>query len=312
MNNNILITGINGFVGSHLSSVLKKDENIIGLVRDQIPSFWLDEALDGITLVSGDIRDYKLVNRVVNHYDIDKIYHIAAFANVKQAYKNPINVFGSNVMGTVNVLEAARNSGSNNIKVLIFNTDKIYGEKLDAIETDRYEASEPYATSKVCQGFVGLSYKKTYGMNVKMSSCCNIYGYDPFNSRLISNVVKQCIKGENPVIWNNDKSIREYIYIDDVVDATIRIMDKEEKYDIYNIRTGYLYNQRDVILKILDCFKCMFDVQLEPSYIDKNIQYQIQEESMQSVNWDWKPSCSFDNGLIKTINKFVEYKDDWK
>lgn len=309
---NILITGISGFVGSHLAQCLKNksDNNIVGIVRDQMTSTWLDNALDNVTLVHGDIRNYGLLKRIINHYNIDQVYHLAAAAQVKEAWKDPINVFQSNVIGTVNLLEAVRQVNKD-IKVLIFNTDKCYGEKLDATEEDPYEASEIYATSKACQGFVAQSYIKTYDMNIRISHCCNIYGYDPLNSRLISNVVKDCIRENNPVIYSNDKSIREYIYISDVLDAITRIMnddmsEDEKKHYIYNIRTGYIYNQEEVILKILDNFP-----ELEAKYKKANIPVQIQEETMKSVHWNWKPSWTFDDGIKETIEKFECYKYDW-
>jgi len=304
---NILITGISGFVGSHLAQYLKDmgNNNIIGIVRDQIPSMWLDKVRNNIILIQGDIRSYDLVSRAVNHYDINQIFHMASFANVKQAHKFPRHVYDANVMGTVNILEATRQIDKD-IKILVMQTDKIYGEKLDATEDDRWEASEPYATSKVCQAMIVKSYIKTYGMNIVMPSSCNIFGYDPNNSRLISNVVKDCIRGNNPIIYKNDKSIREYIYIDDVIDALTKLMNMKNEYSTYNIRTGYVYNQEHVILKILEHFP-----ELDAEYIEGNIPRQIQEETMQSIHWDWKPRWTFEEGIKETINKFELYEDDW-
>lgn len=311
---NILITGISGFVGSHLASYLKKelDNSIVGIVRDQIPSMWLDEVLDDVILVQGDIRNYDMVSRIINHYDIDQIYHIAAFANVKQAHKFPIHVYESNVMGTVNVLEAVRKVGNggngNGVRILILNTDKCYGEKMGAVETDPYVESEPYATSKVCQGFIAKSYGKTYGMDIKMAHSVNIYGYDPFNSRIVSNVVKSCIRGERPIVWTNDNSVREYVYIDDVIDALTKIMNDDNEaqwHDIYNIHTGYIYNQKDIVEMIGREFG------IECLYEEGNVPFQIQKETLDSVNWTWKPGYSFEEGIKETIEKFEEYDDDW-
>lgn len=309
--NNILITGISGFVGSHLANRLKRDNNVIGIIRDSISSRWLDETLDNITLIRGDIRNFDIVQRTINHYDIDQVYHIASFANVKQAHKFPIHVYENNVMGTINVLESIRQINKDRIKCLIFNTDKVYGELLNANENDCYDASEPYATSKACQGLIARSYIKTYDMPIKISHCPNIFGYDPNNSRLISNVVKACIRGENPKIFLNDRSIREYIFIDDALDAVTRIVnddmsEDEKKHHIYNIRTGYIYNQEQVILKILERFP-----ELEAIYEEGDIPRQIQEETMSSIHWNWKPNWTFEQGIKETIEKFEYYEDDW-
>lgn len=303
---NILITGIGGFVGSNLANTLKnRGDNVVGIIRDVLPSEWLDDALDGTTLIRGDIRNFDILKRVIGHYDIDQIYHIAASAQVKQAYKYPIEVYESNVMGVVNVLEACRQVGHDDKKVVLLNTDKTYGEKLKAIETDAYQPSEPYATSKCCQGFIAKSYAYTYDMNVKIVHSINIFGYDPFNSRLISNVVKACIRGEKPVIYTNDKSIREYVYIDDTINGLIDVMNNREDHDVYHIHTGWVANQKDIVLQIARYFNT------DCEHKDEHIPHQIQEDTLDSIHWDWKPKYTFDNALKETIDKFIQYKDDW-
>lgn len=323
--NNVLITGVTGFVGSHLAKKLTETgsgENVVGLVRDSIPSMWLDEVLEDVTLVQGDIRNFELLERLISHYEINQVYHLGAAAQVKSAFRDPINVYESNIMGTVNVLEACRlvnRNGlingndeidkKNRIKILIMQTDKIYGEKLNATEDDCYRSSEPYATSKVCQAMVAKSYNYTYGLNIIMPSFCNIFGLDLYNSRLIPNVIKQCIRGLQPVVWSNDKSIREYIYISDVVDSLISLMDFhfDNKHLTYNVSTGWVYNQKNIIEKIANKFniECLYD--------EVSIVKQIQDETMVSIRDDWKfePSITFDDAIQETIELFKEYEDDW-
>ena len=306
---NILITGASGFVGAYLSKKLSSNGNtVVGIVRDIIPSDWLNNALGKTIIVRGDIRDIKLLKRVIAHYDIDQVYHIAAAAQVKSAWKDPIDTFDSNVMGTLTLFEAIRSVDTKNkIKVVVLETDKCYGEKMDAVESDRYIESEPYATSKICQALITRSYIKTYGMNLKMMHSINIFGYDPLNSRLIGNVVKDCIRGINPVIRKNDKSIREYVYVDDAVDSLIRIMnDKTLTKSVYHIYTGWVYNQEDIILEILSQFPI-----LAPIYDNVEIPYQIQNETLSSENWEWKPSLTFEDALQKTIRTYIEYRYEW-
>jgi len=306
MAENILITGAGGFIGSHLVNHLKDKNRVVCLVRDILPSLWLDEALDGVTLVHGDLRDLKLLTRVIGHYDVTQVYHLAASAQVKQAHKNPVEVFESNVMGTVNILEACRILGSSDKKIVILNTDKVYGEKLNATEISRYESSEPYATSKCCQGFAAQTFQKTYDMNVKMVHSVNVFGYDPFNSRLIPNVVKDCIMGKKPVIFTNDNSIREYVYIDDAINALVTVMNSTAlKNNIFHIHTGWAYNQKDVILAIAKIFG------VECEYREGNMPFQIQEETLSSINWDWGPVWDFEDALRGTIGLFNEYREDW-
>lgn len=307
MTKNILVTGASGFVGSHIcNELVNRGENVVGLVRDSIPSLWLDEALDNVTLVQGDIRNFGLLKRVIGHYSIDQIYHFAASAQVKEAWKDPIGVFQTNVIGTVNLLEAVRQIDKD-IKVLVMQTDKIYGEKLNANEDSPYQSSEPYATSKICQANIVKSYNYTYGLRVVMPSFCNIFGLDLYNSRLIPNTVKQCIRGLEPVIWSNDKSIREYIYVSDVVDSLISLMNFDNEHLTYNISTGWIYNQKEIIENIAGKFG------IDCLYNEVDVVKQIQDETMVSIRNDWKFSSSitFDDAIKETIEKFELYKSDW-
>lgn len=315
---NVLITGIGGFVGSHLANTLKtRGKNVVGIIRDHIPSDWINNALAGCTIINGDIRNRDLVRRTIEHYEINQIYHVAAAANVKQAHNNPYEVFDSNVMGAVSVLEGARLSKRFNFdnpkmgNVVILNTDKVYGEKLDADENSVYQSSEPYATSKCCQGFAAQTYRSTYDMNIKIAHSCNIFGFDPFNDRLIPNVVKKLIKSESPIIYTNDNSIREYIYVNDVIDALFLLMSDTYDKSSYNIRTGFIFNQKDVVEKIIEYWNDINFENIVPTYEKGNVPRQIQEESMKSTVWDWSPSWAFEDAIKETVDLFMIYKYDF-
>lgn len=313
---NFLVTGIGGFVGSNLANMLKSHGNVIGILRDVIPSDWLSDALNGCTIIQGDIRNFNFVKRVVEHYKINTIYHLASFANVKQAMNIPVEVFESNVMGTLSILESVRGNqkfkNQNNGTVIVLNTDKVYGEKTNANELDCYHPSEIYATSKCCQGFAVKSYRKVYDLNIKMAHSCNIFGYDPFNDRLIPNTIKSCIRGKSPVIYTNDDSIREYIYIDDVINALYMLNSDTYDKDTYNIATGWTYNQRELVKKITDYYNDINFEDIKP--IEKfkaDIPIQIQNQSLTSYNWNWKPSWTFDEAISQTVDDFLIYKYDW-
>lgn len=315
---NILITGVGGFVGANIAQVLKsRGKNVIGILRDNVPSDWLSNALTGVTIIQGDIRNKDLIRRTVEQYNINQIYHIAAVASVKTAHKDPFNVFDTNVMGTISVLEAARNSGRFSFNdpdfgnIIILETDKCYGEKLNAIETDPYVSSEPYATSKSCQGLVAQSYRSTYDMSIKIAHSANIFGYDFRNRRLISNTIKTLIKGERPLIYTNDKSMREYVFVNDACDALYLLMSDTYDKQTYNIRTGWYFNQKDIVELIVQYWNEINFEDVKPMYEEGKIPRQIQEESMQSINWDWQPSWSWEDALRETLDLFMIYKSDY-
>ena len=110
---------------------------------------------------------------------------------------------------------------------------------------------------------MSYSHIDTYGMNIVMSHCCNVFGYDPYSNRIIPNVIKKCLKGQSPLIFTNDDSIREYVYVEDKVAAIENLMNDYDKIGSFNISTGWVYNQKDIVLKILEHFDG-----LAPKYVD--------------------------------------------
>ena len=299
--NNVFITGATGFIGSHLCGALKERNNVIALVRDNIPSEWLSEALSDCTLVRGDVTDTRLMIRVMNQYKVDKVYHTAAETIVKRAHIDPLNTYYTNVMGCVAVLEGARQT--NVQKICLLNTDKIYGDRMNASVDDVMQAGEPYATSKAIQRLIGESYAQTYGMKIISPSFCNIFGYD-LNDRIIPNTIKKCLRGEQPEIFVNDESIREFIYVDDVARTLIKMMDGEYV-GAFNVTAGWLSKQEEIVLKILSHFPI-----LKAKYVKVQLPRQIIRQSLQS-NWQLNPVMPFNEALETTIRKFRHYRKDW-
>jgi CDP-glucose 4,6-dehydratase len=301
----VLVTGANGFIGSHIVQQLKDENKVISLVYSAVPGRGLDTALEGTTVINCDVRDHHALRRILARYEVNQVFHTAAISIVKTAYLDPIGVFDVNAMGTVALLEACRQVGVE--KILVLNTDKVYGEGLDATEDKPYQPGEPYAASKCCQGFIVHSFINTYDMNIVMSHSCNVFGFDPNSNRIVPNVVKSCLKGKNPKIFTNDDSVREYVYVEDVVSAFKRLMNEDEHRGSRNISTGWVYNQKDIVLKILEHFES-----LEPEYVEGKVPSQIGMQSLKSTRWDWKPEWSFDSAIKATIDKFALYSGDWK
>lgn len=295
------VTGGSGFIGSHLVKALTDTgEDVIVLVRDIVPSKWLDEALVGAIKVKGDILNYKFLLRVANDYEIDYVWHLAATSSVKLAYRNPINTFETNVIGTVNVLEACRQIGVKKTLVLI--TDKIFGERMDAGKGARLCASEPYATSKGCADLAAESYRLTYGMNVIRARSCNVYGLD-YSNRIVPNTIRACLRGERPVIFKGEEcTVRQYIHVLDLVESMMKLMN-EFSLGPFNICTESLLNQKDVVLEVLKHFS-----DLEPKYVERDgPPGEIERQSMRLTEFGWKPRISFSAGIKDTIGRFQKY-----
>lgn len=301
----ILVTGASGLIGSHLVADLKSDHEVVSLVHHQPRGRWLREALDGTTVIQADIRDFSSIKRIMARFEVTHVAHMAALAKVRSAYHDPLSVYGVNIMGAVAVLEAARQLEIE--RVLVMQTDKVYGEKLGATVEDPYQPSEPYATSKICQGFIAWSYIDTYGMDVMIPHSCNVFGFDPFSNRIFPNTIRACLRGEQPLIFTNDGSIREYIFVDDLVDALkVLLLKPEMKPGPYNIATGWVHNQRRIVQEVLKHFK------LTAKWVKGKLPRQIQEQTMAQTRWNWKPGWSFDDAVERTVALFERYRGDWE
>jgi CDP-glucose 4,6-dehydratase len=303
---NVLLTGGTGFIGSHLVNKLKGHHHVVILIRD-IPSTlwgkWLTEALRGCTIVQGDILNQKLLRRILAEYRIEQVYHLAAQAIVSTALKDPVGTFETNVVGTANLLEACRQVEPD-IQILVMSTDKIYGDNRMGVSEDDPLGSTIgiYETSKACEDIVARAFLDTYRLRIKIARSSNVYGYD-MSPRIIPNTIRSCLRGESPVIFEGqEKTVRQYIYVEDLVDALIFIMGNE---GVFNIGTDDILTQEEVVKKICSFFS------MTPRYVKRD--KPIKEIGRQSVNWQklrnlgWTPKHSFEEGIQETIKRFERF-----
>lgn len=307
----ILVTGSSGFIGSHLvKSLVENGENVICLIHDD-PTWrsWLLEALRDTVLVWGDIRNHSLLKRVINQYSVDRVFHLAAQSIVKKAYRDPVNVFDVNVVGTVKLLEACRQLDVK--KIVVQSTDKIYGNQTLATVASPYRVTEIYGASKICVDVAAQSFIENYDMNIVISRMCNIYGLD-YSDRIVPNTIRSCLDGKSPIIFRNDPSKRQYMHVYDAVQALIFLMDEAES-GAHNVCGDLeqfpIMSQEEVVLSILQFFPA-----IKPEYVDKPGIKEIESQSMvPSINstphwWlNWAPKYLFEEGIKLTIDAYRKY-----
>jgi len=212
----VLVTGSEGFLGSYLFKALKKKgSEVIGLDIK----------------INGDVRDYDLIKSVILANKVQVVFHLAAEAIVGRAVENPMEAFSTNTEGTWNVLEACRLSHYIEA-VVVASSDKAYGEheKLPYKENFQLLANFPYDVSKACADSISRSYFSTYGLPVAVTRCGNIYGVGDDNyTRIIPSAIKCIINQQTLKLYDEGKFIRDYVYVDDVVDGYLKIAEQMEK-----------------------------------------------------------------------------------
>lgn len=310
---NVLITGVGGFVGSRLAMRLNDEgANVVGLVRN-INSLPPTIAND-INVLIGDICDYDDLCEAISFYEIDTIYHFAAYAIVRVSSKDPMTTYRVNVMGTANLLEAARNVGRVE-RIVVASSDKAYGDHVSLPYTENHslQPRNTYDTSKACMDMVSRSYAWNYDMPIFVSRCSNIYGPGDMNlSRIIPNTIRRASEGKPPQLYSDvEKMKREFVYINDVIDAYLKMGDVRtnvftgEAYNVGGTGEVEIYELVDKISKILGVEESPIVLPRDPLF--KEIERQYIDASKLERDMKWKPTTSLDEGLHRTVDWYLDY-----
>lgn len=291
-----LITGTNGFLANRLIDFC--DGNVFGISRSDN-----HKAEKKCTTFYGDILDIEFLKRIISENHIEVVYHLAAQSIVKIANTNPLYCFRDNVIGTANILEAIRQINPL-IKCVIASSDKSYGDhtSLPYTEDMALQAGDPYSTSKACADLIAQSYAKTYGLDISIIRSANIYGAGDMNlSRIIPNTIIKILKGEKPVIYSGVWDYkREFIYVDDVCDAYVKVAKFGLAGAAYNAGTSFVYKVGDIVEKI--CQKMDWTAGID--VVKKSFpEIKTQYLSSKKINdLCWFPKISIDEGLQLTID----------
>lgn len=292
---NVLITGIHGFVGSHLAVELKKrGANVWGISR----------TIDEKNIVKANIIDYSGVNQIIREKKINICFHLAAESFVELGQEDPYQTFKINTLGTLNILESTRINKLE--KLIIASTAHVYGKnKLPFKEEYPARPTRPYETSKTCIDLIAQSYADTFNLPVLIARCCNIYGPGDTNiNRLIPKTIVNVLKDMQPEMWGG-KVVREYLYIDDAVEGYIKLAEipitQVGKNRIFNFGTGEQFTVQDVIESIIAVSGKNLTVKRIKGGRLHEIQKQYLSSSKSNKILHWFSTIPFHQGIKKTI-----------
>lgn len=297
---NVLVTGAYGFIGSALVRRLSdRHDHVVGVVRDE-PVFspgWLQ--LGDRVIAKGDILDTDFIYRLLVDYEITNVFHTAAHSAVSKCQKDPQNAWRVNALGTVSVLEACRRYGKVE-SIVTASTDKVYGNgPVPYVESQPLTGSDPYAASKVAADLAARSYALIYGLPVKIIRSCNVFGPGDMEfSRLIPGSINRMLHGESAILYNNAAHmIREFVYIDDEVDAYLTVAEHGVAGEAYNVSgTGKV-----VVGHVLKELARLCDGKIE--YRPRDF-YEIPEQYMNAdklMLLGWTPKIGLEEGLQYTV-----------
>lgn len=297
----VLITGSTGFVGSHLVEKLELEGAKV---------FQLSRTMTGKHVLKGNIVDFSGLENFITLNKIQACIHLAAESLVELGQEDPYKTFKTNIDGTLNVLEIARKHALE--RVIIASTVHVYGKnKLPYIEGYTPRPSRPYETSKACTDLIAQSYADTFQLPVLIPRFANIYGSGDLNfSRLIPKTIKSVLNNESPKMWGGD-SIRDYLYIDDVINAYIELLhvslDKIKGNRIFNFGSGNKASVEEVIKAIIKLSGKELVIERINDQRSLEIDEQYVSFSKAKKILKWNPKTDLNTGLRLTIKWYSEY-----
>jgi len=269
---NVLITGGAGFVGTHLQSVLSNANSPIGSYNLEIFDLKLGH----------DIRDYEQIRNMIDRFQPDLIFHLAAQAFVPEGNTNPHRVFNVNVQGTMNLLEAVKQTG-NQSRILVAGTSEEYGYDRDDPELNENSStnpSTPYGVSKLAATTLSMTYARNYQMNVVATRAWNHIGAGASPSYAVSAFAKRIAEAEKygaVVKHGNLESIRNYTDVNDIIDGYIRVIESDS--GIYNIAGENSVSTKEVLERLT-------------SFANKPIHFEANENLYRPMSLKFpKPNC---------------------
>ncbi len=313
----VLVTGASGIVGSWLvKRLLAKGARVVALVRDWDPQTELLRSGDvrNVAVVTGALEDYAALERAINEHEVSTVFHLGAQTIVGSALRSPFATFESNVRGSYNLLEACRVHASLVRRVVIASSDKAYGDSpvLPYTEDMPLHGLHPYDVSKSCTDLISLTYAHTYGMGVTVARCGNIYGGGDLNwSRIVPGTIRDALAGRAPVLRSDGTNVRDYVFVDDVVDAYMLLAERTDDAGVKGQPFNFSPESRVPVVEITRrVLAAVGREDLEPVVLGTataEIKHQYLDSSKARRVLGWAPRHGLDEGLAKTVAWYTDF-----
>src|SRR3972149_8870722 len=311
-----LITGITGFVGSHLAELLLKEGvNVYGIQRWRSKTDNIENIQDKIIIQEADLLDAHSLYKVVDEIRPDYIFHLAAQSYVQTSWSSPTNTLEINIIGTANLFEAVKKSGLN-IAIQIACSSEEYGkvlpDELPIREDNPLRPLSPYAVSKLAMDYLGYQYHESYGMRIIRTRGFNHTGPrrgDVFAESTFARPIAEIEKGKKePVVHvGNLEAKRDYTDVRDMVKAYYLSVQKCQSGEVYNIATGKSWKIRDVLNLLLSRSKVKIKVlqdkrRMRPS----DVEVLVGDASKFMKVSGWRPEIPFEKTMEDLLNYWRE------
>jgi len=304
----IVITGGAGFIGSEMVRQLARTSDQVTV----IDSLTYAGNQDSISVVADrvkfekiDIRDKNAIKGFFANSKIDSVVNFAAETHVDNSITSPEIFLETNILGTFNLLEAAR---EHKFRFLQVSTDEVYGSisKGEFKESDKLAPSSPYSASKASAEMLLQAYVTTYSVEALGVRCSNNYGYYQNREKLIPAFIQRMIHGQKLPVYGTGKNVREWIHVSDSVAGIIRVLNGGKVGEFYNISSHDFRENIEVTRKIIEFFQgdesCIEYVE---DRLGHDFRYSIDSSKIRS-ELGWAPLVEFETGLKETIQWYLD------
>ena len=329
----ILVTGGCGFIGSNLLRyMVNKYPNYHFVNMDALTYAGNMENLINIeskpnyTFFKGDIRDMAMVNMAFDSFDITDIIHLAAESHVDRSIENPSVFAETNVMGTLNLLNAAREHwcvfpvNCDKHRFHHVSTDEVYGS-LDMNPDNKfredtpYDPHSPYSASKAASDHFVKAYHDTYGLDVTISNCSNNYGPNQFPEKLIPLVINRIETNDKIPVYGKGLNVRDWLYVEDHAKAIDLIFHEGKSGETYNVGGNHEMTNIDIVTTIINIYNDLTGKDINKddviTYVQDrsghDLRYAIDSTKLQT-ELGWSPEETFETGIKKTIQWYLDNK----
>lgn len=322
----VLITGGAGFIGSHVVRLFVNnysDYHIYNLdsltYAGNLENISDLESAGNYTFLKGDICDEHFLKDVFSRYKFDAIIHLAAESHVDKSITDPLSFVKTNVLGTVNLLNAAKELWENEMDKKLFyhiSTDEVYGSLGDEglfMESTPYDPQSPYSSSKASSDHFVRAYANTYGMPILISNCSNNYGPNQFPEKLLPLCINN-IKQNKPLpIYGKGENIRDWLYVIDHASAIDVVFHKGTHGETYNIGGFNEWKNIDVIRMLCRIMDKKLDkaegaseklITFVSDRAGHDMRYAIDSSKIKK-ELGWEPSLQFEEGMEKTVDWYL-------